>query len=209
MTRSKIPTHGVQRPRVEAVSLVRRLGTRRADAGGGVLMFYAPHSACSLARKAAAARGRRHRPPSRRQRCRLVRAQREVPGTSATSRSSRNAPTWRPGQTRRRGAQAEVHVRGRARGPYEGRQDPAAADGRAARASAHLVGARQLYARARPCPCEDAPCFEGAAEDKNHRVYVVEDQYRAPEEVGAAVATHSASSQTLRLEIAEFRSKQD
>lgn len=32
MTRSKIPTHGVQRPRVEAVSLVRRLGTRHADA---------------------------------------------------------------------------------------------------------------------------------------------------------------------------------
>jgi hypothetical protein len=39
MTRSKIPTHGVQRLRLEAVSLVRRLGTRRADAFGGVLML--------------------------------------------------------------------------------------------------------------------------------------------------------------------------
>jgi|TARA_Y100000389_G_C17207176_1_gene386634 hypothetical protein len=38
MTRSKIPTHGVQRLRLEAVSLVRRLGTRRADAFGGALV---------------------------------------------------------------------------------------------------------------------------------------------------------------------------
>ena len=39
MTRSKIDTHGVQRPRLEAVSLVRRLCTRRGDAFGGVLML--------------------------------------------------------------------------------------------------------------------------------------------------------------------------
>jgi hypothetical protein len=39
MTRSKIPTDGVQRPRLEAVSLVRRLGTRRAGAFGLVQML--------------------------------------------------------------------------------------------------------------------------------------------------------------------------
>ena len=39
MTRTKIGTHGVQRPRLEAVSLVRRLRTRRAEAFGGVLML--------------------------------------------------------------------------------------------------------------------------------------------------------------------------
>jgi hypothetical protein len=38
MTRSKIPTHGVRRPRLEAMSQVRRLGTRRADAFGGALV---------------------------------------------------------------------------------------------------------------------------------------------------------------------------
>ena len=34
MTRSKIGTDVVQRPRLEVVSLVRRLGTRRAHAFG-------------------------------------------------------------------------------------------------------------------------------------------------------------------------------
>ena len=40
MTRSKIRTDGVQTPRVEAVSQVRRLGTRRADAFEGALVTY-------------------------------------------------------------------------------------------------------------------------------------------------------------------------
>lgn len=51
MTRGKIPTHGVQRPRVDAVSLVRRLGTRRADACGGVLMLDPRLEAAGLVRR--------------------------------------------------------------------------------------------------------------------------------------------------------------
>jgi hypothetical protein len=50
MPRSKIRTGGVQTPRLEAVSLVRRLCTRRADEFGGVLILDPRLEAAALVR---------------------------------------------------------------------------------------------------------------------------------------------------------------